>query len=71
MVCRPDSYRGTGAGCTQASTPINELRRYLLVGNGAYDTQEILEEAISQDISVVISPKKNRKEQREYDKHLY
>ena len=37
----------------------------------AHDTQGILEKAKSQDMNVVIPPKKSRKEQREYDKRLY
>jgi transposase len=36
-----------------------------------YDTQEILDKAKSQDMKIVIPPKKNRKQQRDYDKHLY
>lgn len=36
-----------------------------------YDTDDILAYALSQDMKAVIPPKKNRKEQREYDTYLY
>ena len=44
--------------------------QYLLADKG-YDSNEIIEKAISQNMSVVIPPKKNRKDQRDYDKYLY
>ena len=36
-----------------------------------YDTDSIIAQAFTAGMEVVIPPKKNRKEQREYDKHLY
>ena len=42
-----------------------------LLADKAYDVDYIIEKAISQDMEVVIPPKKNRKEQREYDEYLY
>jgi transposase len=36
-----------------------------------YDSNEILDKAISQNTKTVIPPRKNRKVQREYDKDLY
>jgi transposase len=36
-----------------------------------YDTQEIVDYALASDMAVVIPPKRTRKEQREYDQHLY
>ena len=44
--------------------------QHLLADKG-YDSNEIIEKAISQNMNVVIPPKKNRKEQRDYDKYLY
>jgi len=44
--------------------------QWLLADRG-YDSNEIIEKAISQNMNVVIPPKKNRKEQRDYDKYLY
>ena len=43
---------------------------YLLADKG-YDSKEIIDKAVSQNMNVVIPPKKNRKEQRDYDKYLY
>ncbi len=43
---------------------------YLLADRG-YDTNEIVESALQAGMKVVIPPKRNRKHQREYDKHLY
>ena len=43
---------------------------YLLADRG-YDSDEIIAKAISQSTQAVIPPRKNRKQQREYDEHLY
>lgn len=43
---------------------------YLLADRG-YDSNEIIIKASEQGMEAVIPPKKNRKEQREYDKELY
>ena len=42
-----------------------------LLGDKGYDSNAIIEKAISQGMNVVIPPKSNRKVQREYDKYLY
>ena len=42
-----------------------------LLADKGYDSNEIIEKAVSQKIKVVIPPKKNRKIQREYDEYLY
>ena len=44
--------------------------QYLLADRG-YDTNEIITVAQSSGMEAVIPPKKNRKEQRAYDRHLY
>jgi len=46
------------------------LAEFLFADRG-YDTNEILEYAKEMGIEVVIPPKKNRVEQREYDEFLY
>ncbi len=71
MVRRSDSLKGTRADCTQASTLIDGLRGECLLAGRAYDTQEILEKVKSQGMSIVFPPKKDRREQQEYDKRLY
>ena len=57
--------------CTQANALIDGFEGEYLLADRAYDTQEVLDKAKSQNMEVVIPPKKNRKEQRDYDKHLY
>ena len=42
-----------------------------LLGDKAYDTNEIIKWAIERRMIAVIPPKKNRLEQREYDEYLY
>ena len=42
-----------------------------LLADKAYDTNEIIEYAREMGMEVVIPPKKNRKDQREYDKYIY
>ena len=42
-----------------------------LLADRGYDSDEIVAFAASQGMSAVIPPKKNRKIQRLYDKHLY
>ena len=42
-----------------------------LLADRGYDTQLIVDRAMAQGMEVVIPPKKNRKIQRDYDKHLY
>jgi transposase len=42
-----------------------------LLGDKAYDTDAIIRAATAAGMQVVIPPKKNRKEQREYDADLY
>jgi len=44
--------------------------RYLLADKG-YDSNEIIQKAVYSGIEPVIPPKRNRKEQRTYDRHLY
>ena len=42
-----------------------------LFADKAYDTNNIVTYATKHKMQVVIPPKKNRKEQRAYDEHLY
>lgn len=42
-----------------------------LIADKGYDSDTIVEQARSQGIQAVIPPRKNRKEPREYGKHLY
>ena len=62
---------GTVADCTQACALIDGLAIEHLLADRGYDTNELIEKAIDLGAVVVIPPKKNRKEQRQYDKYLY
>lgn len=62
---------GTTADCTQGSRLIESLNTENLLADREYDSNEIIDAAIAQGMSVVIPPKKNRTEQRAYDKALY
>ena len=48
-----------------------EVEPEIMIGDKAYDAQTIIEFIKTQGSNPVIPPKKNRIEQREYDKHLY
>ena len=52
-------------------TPYRRNRCQNLLADRGYDTSETIAFTLSAGINVVIPPKKNRKEQREYDRHLY
>lgn len=63
------------AGTTHDSKKADELIKgyeaeYLIADKG-YDSDAIIEQAIKQKMKPQIPSKKNRKEQRVYDKHLY
>ena len=62
---------GTTHDCKKACALIHGIDAEYLFADKGYDTNEIIEMAISQNMKVVIPPKKNRKVQREYDKDLY
>lgn len=62
---------GTTADCTQGSKLIDGIDAEYLLADKGYDTNDIIEQAINQGMEVVIPPKRNRKDQREYDKYLY
>ena len=62
---------GTRADCKEAVHLIEGISAEVLLADRGYDTNDILAYAVSAGMAVVIPPKKNRKEQREYDKYLY
>ncbi len=61
----------TSADCSQAGILIEGVDAGALLADRAYDTNEILAYCYQQGIEPVIPPKRNRKEAREYDRHLY
>ena len=62
---------GTRADCKEAVHLIEGISAEVLLADRGYDTNDILTYAISANMEVVIPPKRNRKEQRQYDEYLY
>tara|TARA_B100002052_G_C15690512_1_gene510440 strand:- start:19 stop:381 length:363 start_codon:yes stop_codon:yes gene_type:complete len=62
---------GTTADCTQAEALIKNIPAEHLLADRGYDSDALIERAIVAGMKPVIPPKKNRKNQRNYDKHLY
>lgn len=62
---------GTSADCTQAATLIEGLSAEHLLAARGYDSAAIAEQATKQGMQVVIPPRKNRKEPRQYEAALY
>lgn len=62
---------GTAADCKQASELIEGLAADYLLADRGYDTDAMIQTAIAAGMEPVIPPKRNRKEQRYYDKELY
>jgi len=62
---------GQAADVTQAYTLIEGVKATYALMDKAYDADRLIETLHVQDIIPVIPPKSNRKEPREYDKHIY
>jgi transposase len=62
---------GTVHDCTQACTLIEGIFAEWLLADRGYDSNTIIEKAISQNMQVVIPSRKNRKIPRDYDTYLY
>ena len=71
MPVRIAITEGARADCKEAAGLIDGIFAGALLADRAYDTNAIIEQAIAQGMAVVIPPKKNRVEQREYDEALY
>ena len=71
MPIRAIVTEGTVADCTQAGLLIDGLAAEMLLADKAYDTDAIIEQCLRQGIVPVIPPKRNRKEKRAYDEHVY
>jgi transposase len=71
MPVRAFVTAGTINDCKQACALIDGFSAQWLLADRGYDTDKVIETAISQGMGVVIPPKKNRKIQRDYDKYLY
>jgi len=62
---------GTTADCKLAEKLIKGIDAIALLADRGYDTNTIIGLARSMGMEIVIPPKKNRIEQRYYDKDLY
>jgi|SaaInl8_200m_RNA_FD_contig_71_803291_length_920_multi_2_in_0_out_0_2 transposase len=62
---------GQAADVTQAYTLIEGVKANYALMDKAYDADKLIEQLKQQGIIPVIPPKSNRKEQRDYDKHIY
>jgi transposase len=62
---------GTTADCTQAYQLIDGISAQNLFADRGYDSDSIVNNAQSKGMIVIIPPRKNRKNQRIYDKELY
>ena len=71
MPVRVFITEGTRADCQEAVRLIENIPAEYLLADRGYDTDEIIDFAEKNGMIVVIPPKKNRKEQRPYDKELY
>jgi transposase len=71
MPLRAIITKGTEADCKQASHLIEGFNAGYLLADRGYDSDSIVEDAINKGMIPVIPPRKNRKNQRIYDKELY
>ena len=71
MPVRALITQGTTADCSQAGALIEGFSAQHLLADRGYDSDKILEQARARGMSPVIPPKRNRKEQRDYDRELY
>ena len=62
---------GTLHDSKKAIDLIKDIKAEYLLADRGYDSNEIVNKAIELGMKAVIPPKKNRIEQRIYDKHLY
>jgi len=56
---------------TQAADLIANFDFERVIADRSYDSDDFLQKIIEKEAEAVIPPRKNRKEQREYDRHLY
>ena len=62
---------GTVNDCSKADELTDGIEHEALLGDKAFDTNDIVNKAVGNGVKVVIPPKSNRIVQREYDKNIY
>ena len=63
MVCRSDFL--------SQQVPFDGVSAEYFLADRGYDSRRVIEKALRAGTNVVIPPRKNRKEQRDYDRYLY
>lgn len=71
MPLRVVITEGTRADCAEADKLIDGFQMAHLLADKGYDSDAIVAIAEKQGAKVVIPPRKNRKQPREYDKDIY
>ena len=71
MPVRFTLTEGTAADCKQAIALVEGFMADYLLADRAYDINELIAYAKEHGIELVVPPKKNRIEKREYDEYLY
>ncbi len=71
MPLRAIITKGTTANCTEASHLIEGLNAEYLFADRGYDTHSIIDDAQEKGMIPVIPAKKNHKNKRIHDRHLY
>ena len=62
---------GQSHDSTQAEPLITKYEFERLIADKSYDFDDLLQQLAERGVEAVIPPRSNRKQQREYDKHLY
>lgn len=63
--------QGQRSDITQAKILIEGYEPEAFIGDKGYDSKPFLDELEDRGIEIVVPPRKNRKEQRDYDRNLY
>ncbi|AMD92115.1 transposase [Desulfomicrobium orale DSM 12838] len=71
MPLRVAVTEGTRADCKEACALIDGLSAEMLLADRGYDSNELTDKAVESGCQPVIPPRKNRREQRDYDRELY
>jgi transposase len=71
MPVRVIVTEATRADCSEAGALIDGFAAQHLIADKSYDSDAIVAQATGQGMTPQIPPRRNRKEQRPYDSHLY
>jgi len=71
MPARMFITAGTVADCQYGKKLVEGIDAMTLLADRGYDTNTIVDRTLAAEMQVAILPKRNRKDQREYDEYLY